>query len=161
MCLVQNQYETYSGSHKARLSRATRISIGTSNTSRASWTTTTRRALLKRREREVTKANYIPDIPTTRSIKFLPRKWLMVNLPWHQLCHQLQGDHENQDFPVRKYMKQKRIGENSWIRWSRIYWNMACMQEILIPLRRRYNYKRSRNTSSNPKGMCRENILQK
>lgn len=35
----------------------------------------------------------------------------MDSLPWHQLCHQLQEDHGNQDFPVRKYIKQEGLGK--------------------------------------------------
>jgi hypothetical protein len=55
------------------------------------------------------------DPTSTRSVKLLPRKWMMDSLPWHQLYHQLQEDHENQDYPTRKHMKQKGIRKKTWI----------------------------------------------
>ena len=63
---------------------------------------------LKEEGGELVKASVIP---TTRSIKFLSRIWIMDNLPWHQLCRQLQVDHGSQDFPVRKYTKHRRKSE--------------------------------------------------
>lgn len=75
----------------------------------------------------------VNDTPTTRSLKLFPRKWVIDNLPWHQLCHQLQEDHESQDFPVRKYMKQKSIEDDPWAKRGRVYWNMARCKKSRFP----------------------------
>lgn len=61
-------------------------------------------------ERKALKRTTHPQKEVSNS--FLPREWIMESLPWHQLGHQLQEDHENQDFPVRKCVKQKELGKN-------------------------------------------------
>lgn len=102
MWLAQNLSETHPGSHETRLSGATSISIRTSDASRASSTTGSGRALFSRRGEEGAQAgDASPPTPCS------PQEWVMDSLPWHRLCHQLQGDHENQDFPVRKDAKKQ------------------------------------------------------
>lgn len=74
----------------------------------------------------------------------------MDSLPWRQLCHQLQEDHENQDFPVRKYRKQEGLGKTLESNRAVFTETWLVCKKSWCPEGRDTNKKPSQKTSPKP-----------
>lgn len=149
MWLTQNLSETYSGSHEAGLSRATSISIGASDTSRASSTAGARRALFNRRGRE----GCLGGGHTHRILSLGVRNGQLTITP---ALPSAPGRPREPGLPCERVHETARVRENPRIQQGSVHRNMACMRETVMPLRERDQHRPSQKISPEPqRDVCR------